>query len=236
MKNAVQYQLVRAKRKTVSVCVKDDGTVEVRAPGWVSNARIRRFVEEKSDWIIQKKMEIEQRNRAAGIRYTEGAVFTCLGTEYKLHIEESGKNAVLLQDDLLIIKTRAADEASIKGQMIKWCGEQLACYIRLKAEEYLPLLSETAVWKQEKQTVITGITIRNMKSRWGSCSAKGRLSFNVKLVLAPPKITDYVIIHELCHLQYMNHKKEFWDMVGQLQPDYQERRKYLRENGWQYEF
>ncbi len=77
----------------------------------------------------------------------------------------------------------------------------------------------------------TSITIRDQKTRWGSCSGRGTLSFNWRLILAPPEILDYVVVHELCHLTHMNHSKEFWSLVGSVIPDYEIRRKWLKENG-----
>ena len=75
------------------------------------------------------------------------------------------------------------------------------------------------------------ITIRDQKTRWGSCSASGTLSFSFRLMMAPPRVLDYVIVHELCHLTHMNHSKEFWNMVESILPDYKEHRKWLKENG-----
>lgn len=77
----------------------------------------------------------------------------------------------------------------------------------------------------------TSITIRDQKTRWGSCSGRGTLSFNWRLILAPPEILDYVVVHELCHLTHMNHSKEFWGLVSKVLPDYKVRRKWLKENG-----
>ena len=75
------------------------------------------------------------------------------------------------------------------------------------------------------------ITIRNQKTRWGSCSGKGNLNFNCLLMLAPDEIVDYVVVHELCHLIEMNHSKAFWAQVENVLPDYRERRKWLKDHG-----
>ncbi len=77
----------------------------------------------------------------------------------------------------------------------------------------------------------TAVTVRDQKSRWGSCSSRGTLSFNYRLIFAPPEILDYVVVHELCHLTHMNHSKDFWNKVGSVIPDYKLRRKWLREHG-----
>ena len=75
------------------------------------------------------------------------------------------------------------------------------------------------------------ITVRDQKSRWGSCSSRGTLSFNYRLMFAPPRVLDYVVVHELCHLTHMNHSKDFWNMVGQIMPDYKIYKEWLREHG-----
>ena len=84
-----------------------------------------------------------------------------------------------------------------------------------------------------KQTggTYTRITIRDQKTRWGSRSSSGTLSFNYRLMYAPLKVLDYVVVHELCHITHMNHSKDFWNMVASILPDYKESRNWLKEHG-----
>ncbi len=77
----------------------------------------------------------------------------------------------------------------------------------------------------------TSVTIRDQKTRWGSCSSRGTLSFNYRLIFAPSEVLDYVVVHELCHLTHMNHSKDFWNMVASVMPEYKLHKKWLREHG-----
>ncbi len=111
---------------------------------------------------------------------------------------------------------------------------------RKAAKEYFPKRVEYYVnelfWEDSEIYAESGkpyvnITIRDQKTRWGSCSSKGTLSFSWRLMLAPPRVLDYVVLHEICHLKEMNHSAAFWNLVGSVMPDYKEYRKWLRDHG-----
>ncbi|MDE6943319.1 MAG: M48 family metallopeptidase [Lachnospiraceae bacterium] len=97
------------------------------------------------------------------------------------------------------------------------------------AKEYFP--KRAAYFHQFTGGTYDRITIRDQKTRWGSCSARGTLSFNWRLMLAPPAILDYVVVHELCHLTHMNHSAAFWQAVESVYPDYRNARRWLKEHG-----
>lgn len=102
------------------------------------------------------------------------------------------------------------------------------------AEEALKVIPERVEYFAKVIGVTYGkITVRNQKTRWGSCSSKGNLNFNCLLMLAPPEVLDYVVVHELCHRKQMNHSKAFWLEVEKVLPDYKEARKWLKEDGSQ---
>jgi len=102
---------------------------------------------------------------------------------------------------------------------------------RYKKAARAKLEARTAYYHAVTGGNYTSITIRDQKTRWGSCSSRGTLSFNYRLIYAPPEILDYVVVHELCHLTHMNHSKDFWNMVASIMPDYRERRKWLKDHG-----
>lgn len=104
--------------------------------------------------------------------------------------------------------------------------------IRVLAKEAADYIPERVSFYAEKIGVNYGrITIRNQKSRWGSCSGRGNLNFNCLLMLTPPDIIDYVVVHELCHRLEMNHSPYFWAEVERILPDYKNRRKWLKKEG-----
>lgn len=97
------------------------------------------------------------------------------------------------------------------------------------AHDYIP--KRVAYFHTLTGGIYQRISIRDQKTRWGSCSSNGTLSFNWRLMLAPPAILDYVVVHELCHLTYMNHSVSFWAAVEAVYPDYRNARKWLKEHG-----
>ena len=102
------------------------------------------------------------------------------------------------------------------------------------ADEALKVIPERVEYFAKVIGVTYGkITVRNQKIRWGSCSSKGNLNFNCLLMLAPPEVLDYVVVHELCHRKQMNHSKAFWLEVEKVLPNYKEVRKWLKEEGSQ---
>ena len=174
-----EIKVIRSSRKTMVLEIIKDGTILVRAPYRMQESEIRRFVQEKSDWIEKHVQRIEERQRT--LTPVEG----------------------LTMKDI----RKLADQASV---------------VIPKRVEYFA----------EKIPVTYGrITIRNQKTRWGSCSSKGNLNFNCLLMLAPPEVLDYVVVHELCHRKEMNHSERFWREVENILPDYRERKKWLKENG-----
>lgn len=91
--------------------------------------------------------------------------------------------------------------------------------------------ARTAYYHAVTGGIYTSITIRDQKTRWGSCSSRGTLSFNYRLIFAPPRVLDYVVVHELCHLTHMNHSRDFWNMVASVMPDYKVYKNWLKEHG-----
>ena len=172
-------RIIRSGRKTISIEIRPDGDVWVRAPRRASRASIDLFVSRHEDWIRRHQARVLARAEAA----REEQVFT--------------------EEELTELAERA--KAVIPGRV----------------RYYAPLIGVT----------YGRITIRNQRTRWGSCSAKGNLNFNCLLMLAPPEVLDSVVVHELCHRKEMNHSPRFYAEVLRVFPEYRRWHGWLKENG-----
>jgi predicted metal-dependent hydrolase len=103
-----------------------------------------------------------------------------------------------------------------------------AHYLKYKEEARRLVAERIAIWNEHYKVAYGRTAIHDTKTRWGSCSRKGNLNFNYKIVFLPPHLADYIIIHELCHLKEFNHSPKFWALVAQTMPDYRTYRKELR--------
>ena len=134
------------------------------------------------------------------------------------------KNDSWIQKHIEMLREKQAEAEDVK----KLTAEE----IKTLAEQALKLIPQRVEYFARQVGVTYGrITIRNQKTRWGSCSRKGNLNFNCLLMLAPTEILDYVVVHELCHRKEMNHSKAFWTEVEKVLPDYRQSVQWLKENG-----
>ncbi len=170
-------EIIRSKRKTISLEVKSDLRVIVRAPLRMKDKDINKFIDSKSMWIENKLNIVRNRQQLALPKLTD--------------------------DEIKTLAKEALNE------------------LPKRVEYYASMMSVTP----------NRITIRNQKTRWGSCSSKCNLNFNCLLMLCPKEVRDYIIVHELSHLKELNHSAQFWKIVEQFMPDYKIQRKWLKENG-----
>lgn len=133
-----------------------------------------------------------------------------------------------IQKSLAKVRARQEQLKEEEAQYGKLTEAELKV-LKMQAEEVFPA---RAAFYAGKMGISYGrITIRRQKTRWGSCSQSGNLNFNCLLMLAPPGVVDYVVVHELCHRIEMNHSPRFWKLVGEVYPDYDRWKRWLKENG-----
>lgn len=222
----IEYEIQYLNRKTLSLSVSEHGVLEIKAPYTLSQKQIEDFILQKSNWIKKQLQKLEQGKQGKPlVEWKNQEVLTICGNEYRLHIEQrrdSKRDIVqLVNGNEICLTTPDISTQNIREMFCFWCKK--ACK---------PLMEQRIAYFAEKMQLSYGrITLKEQKTCWGSCSSKGNLNFNWKLLLMPPEIMDYVIVHELSHLREMNHSKRFWSVVEGVLPDYKGRRKWLKENG-----
>lgn len=137
-----------------------------------------------------------------------------------------------IQKQLALLGQREAGKEArrIQGGIVNMPETEAACLICRKRARQV-FARQVGWYAQQMQVSYKTITIREQKTRWGSCSGKGNLNFNWRLILAPEQVQNYVVVHELAHRKEMNHSARFWEIVEEMMPDYQQYRRWLKQYG-----
>ena len=213
-----QYQIKRSRRKTLGLYVKD-GQVEVRAPMRTPEKTIHQWVGDKSQWVAKQLVQ-QQRQQQEKPRLEHKGFILFLGEHRPLELIE-GKPAIYEKDrQLIIARTR---NTCIKTLLEKW--------LRCEAESYLSQRTLELAEEMGESARLRDIRFRKTRSKWGHCTAERIIQYNWYIIMAPPAVIDYLIIHELSHLQQMNHSPAFWQRVEHFCPDYRRHKAWLKDNG-----
>lgn len=189
------------------------------------------LVVQKKSWI-QKKLYFNDhfRTHQKLNEYISGEFFSYLGEKYCLEVLRGNAELVSINRGKLIVHvcdTTPAEKTqnAVYQQLLHWYQDQ--------ARQYL--LEKTRHYEQTLGFQPAHIGVKTYKRRWGSCSSRGVVNFNWKIIMAPPAVIDYLIIHELCHLQHLNHSKTYWNLVEKILPDYREHKNWLKVYGFSLE-
>lgn len=202
----VRYKLIRTRRRTIGVAV-ENGEVVVRAPLSLGREEIEFFLEKHRDWIEKHLSDQDLlQDRFASVR-----AFQTLLVQGKEKTLVLGASRVCETDDAVYLKKLS----EVRSFMCKY---------------YEPLLGDcTAHYAKAVGAMPEDLSVRDFKARWGSCDNGKRIKLNWRLSFLPVSLRDYVIVHELCHLLYMDHSSAFWKEVGRVLPDYRARRRALKD-------
>ena len=210
-----------SRRKTADIRV-EEGAVSVIVPVSTSIEKIDQLLLSKRLWIKEKMALQRDMAPASSKQFVSGEAFPYLGRNYRLKVEHGPFAPVKLLQGRLVVQMPESGQQPymIRNAIVRWYKRQAEQKIREKVKRYAPIVGV------EPESV----NIKTFKSRWGSCTAKGELEFNWRIMLAPNRMVDYVVIHELCHLIHHDHSPEFWREVMRVMPDYLVCREWLREN------
>ena len=218
-----QVEVVRTGRKRSASIILSDDLVKVIVPSTLSDNRIRALVSKRTPWIKKRLQDQSVRLTTRPREYVSGETVTYLGKNYRLKILRGSQPSIKLRRgyvEATVTKTDKDPKNTIRSLLEQW--------YRSLAEKRLG--EKTARLAGVIGVNPASVTVKNYKSRWGSCSAKGDISYNWRIILAPHGIVDYVVAHELCHLLEHNHSNRFWQHVERYVPNWRDCRAWLKEH------
>ena len=222
----IDYQLLPGTdRKTTDIVIERNGVVAVRPPKGFTPEQVDAVVESKCMWIYRNLAEWRDLNATAVVReWVNGESFLYLGRSYRL---------ALVAGQAVDLKLKEG-RFCLKRELIERGGEGAAkqafeTFYAVKGEKRI---GRSVPYFSPKVGVHPkGVRVKELGYRWASCTKGGALAFHWKCMMAPPKIIDYMVVHELCHLHHRNHSDAFWNEVDKVLPDYRDRKNWLKKNG-----
>lgn len=209
--------IIRSNRRSISIQILPGKKVVVKAPHYIPEFIIRRFLKQKSGWI-QKQLDRSEVNTPVPKKvYAEGETYWYLGKSYTL------KYATVTQ-----ITCQGSELLFPQALVFRIQKELHAWYIREAKRIITDSVNENAKYMHAQ---FKTIRFSDTASKWGSCSPDNRLQFNWRLVMAPMLVIHYVVVHELAHTKEKNHGTQFWELVASVTPSYKQQRKWLKKHG-----
>lgn len=221
----LDYELRRSKRRSIGFLIADEG-LRITAPRWVTLADIEKAIQEKQHWIISKlreKRELASKRMQATMRWEDGARLPYLGKQLTLRVAHQGQTPVqhdAERDILHISLPPDFHEQQLKDQVQSW----------LQQEAKRIFNQRMPVFAQRLGVTYHSMSLSSAGTRWGSCTSRGKIRLNWRLIHFSPEIIDYVVAHELSHLREMNHSAEFWATVESIYPEYEHAKQKLRRH------
>ena len=225
---AIEFTTRISKRaKRISIRCNPNGMFEIVYPAENCAIAPEEILRMKRAWVLRQRQAFRDGTQTPSVprRYVDGATLPFLGEDLRLRlIQTPGKSTSAHRRESRIEVTLPrhafSDEDAVKSAVIE--------FYRRQAKSYIP--QRTSRLAKRIGFEYNGIRIKNQKTRWGSCSAKRNLNFNLRLMMAPVGAIDSVILHELCHLKYLNHSLPFWNLVATICPDYRYWQQWFKDN------
>jgi predicted metal-dependent hydrolase len=227
----IEYQLLRSnERKTADIVIERNGDISVRVPEHLSEEQADAVVDSKRLWIYRNLAEWRDLNATRVVReWVSGEGFLYLGASYRLMMVQEQDEPLKLKDGRFCLQR----------QIVEVGGELAAKQIfeKFYIEKGMERIKRRVAYFAPKVGVVPlSVEVKDIGFRWANCTFDGRLSFHWKCIMALPKVIDYIVVHELCHLRHRDHTDAFWNEVDKVMPDYYERKAWLREHGASFDF
>lgn len=224
----IPFRIRRSERReTVALTIEDEGKLVVTAPEGVTIDRLNRIVRHKAPWVLKRiKTASAPPPPPSEREFVTGETVLYLGRQLRLKVMESNEEHPRMWAGWYEVPVAARLQGEDRRREVR---RRLVGSLKEHADLYLPdRLAEVC---RRLRLVKPSIMVREQRKRWGSCDSRGVLRFNWRIVQAPIPLIEYVLLHELVHLEHPNHDPAFWSVVGRYMPDYESRRARLRELG-----
>lgn len=233
--SAIKYTVARsAKRNSVALTVHPDGDVQVTAPRGTRRTVLAKEVLRKATWILEQQEFFRRQAPSYPKLFVSGESFAYLGRQYKLKVRTRGglsKPQTELTKGQFLVTLPSETERGERSPLVK---KELTKWYRCRAKDIiLPILEAYA---SKLGVSYDSVNVRDMTKRWGSGGSDRRIAFNWRIVMAPRRLVEYVVAHELCHLFHDDHSRDFWRLMGRVMPDHERRRLTLAVNGAKFGF
>ena len=231
----IPYAIRRSeRRRTVSIAVEPTGDVVLTAPRTTPVVRLDRLVRQKARWIVDRLRVRSEGPPTTAREFVSGESFLYVGRSYRLKVVlgASPSAPVALDHGWLRVhvpKSRSPSPSPSDVRRATAARVALVDWYKARAAARLP--ARVAEWSRRLGVREPKVLIREPKKRWGSCDAAGTLRLNWRIVQAPMRLVDYVVAHELVHIDHPDHNEGFWRVLRRVMPDYEERREALRRMG-----
>ena len=208
--------LLRQRRKTLSLQLIAPQTLEIRAPQSFDERLLPSLLQKKASWLAkQNEYLLQQPTTHANIYFFQGQKLPLTITRSKR------KPGVTLSENALLVNLYMNDPRTAEDILRIWYYQQAALLLKQK----------TQYWAQQLGVSVKKITLKDQKTRWGSCSSLGNINYNWRIIMAPPEVITYLVLHETAHRVHLNHSPAFWQLVEKHQPDYSAQKQWLKEHG-----
>lgn len=219
----IEFSIRRRNRKTLEIAVEPDASIVVTAPIDASMEAIKSRVKKRAGWILRQQRYFGQYlPRTPEKRYVAGETHLYLGRQYRLKISADLKDSVKLARGYInLTSVRSNNPDAIRDLVENWFLERARQKFRERLEASILRFAEPEAFRP------AGLTVRHLEMRWGSMSPARRLMLNRRLIHAPTDAIDYVITHELCHIEVPNHSASFFSLLSRVMPDWEKRKERL---------
>lgn len=220
----IPYELSISDRKKLRIVVHPDLSVDVHAPTGYSHDEITKVILSKGRWLVKQLNEVAAFHPLPGpYRFLSGETFLYLGRQYRLRVSEGEKRSAKLKGKYLeVVVPDKKDAEAVQACVTAWYRERAD-------DRFGRIMTECLKMVRRHGSVDPSLSIRRMKTRWGSCSATGRVTLNLYLIQVPVHCIEYVVMHELCHLIEHNHSRAFYRLLTMCLPDWEKRKKELNQ-------